>query len=111
MGSSVSLWVRPLLHWASYSRVSSRSTATAAVLPAVSKANKFIEITYLSFNRNLPRRLIHTLNVDFDGIFQRQQLGAVLAPLAGDHGSHVEVVIDPGGGQGRRRSCPRPGPR
>ena len=37
--------------------------------------------------------------MDLDGIFQRQQLGAVLAPLAGDHGTHVKVVIEPGGGQ------------
>ena len=50
-------------------------------------------------NRDLPRRLVHPFNVDAKGIFQIQQLRAVLAPLAGDNGPHVEVVVESGGGQ------------
>ena len=48
--------------------------------------------------RDLPRRLVHPFNVDAKGIFQIQQLRAVLAPLAGDNGPHVEVVVESGGG-------------
>ena len=50
-------------------------------------------------NRDLPRRLVHPFNVDAEGIFKIQQLRAVLAPLAGDNGPHVEVVVESGGGQ------------
>ena len=39
------------------------------------------------------------VNVDAKGIFQIQQLRAVLAPLAGDNGPHVEVIVESGGGQ------------
>ena len=51
-------------------------------------------------NRDLPRRLVHPFNVDAKGIFQIQQLRAVLAPLAGDNGPPC---------RGSRRIRRRPG--
>ena len=106
MGSRVSLWVMPLLHWVSYSRVSSRKMATAADLPAVSTARIFIQspIRYViksikSTNRNLTCRLVHPVDVDMDGLLLLQQVGAVLAPLAGNHRAHVQIVVEPGGGK------------
>ena len=39
--------------------------------------------------------VVHPLDVDVDGVFQRQQVGEVLAPLCRHHSALIQIVVEP----------------
>ncbi len=64
----------------------------ATVLPAVSTAKMFI---LPPLDGDAAGGVVHPLDVDVDGVFQRQQVGEVLAPLCRHHSALIQIVVEP----------------